>query len=232
METTDVLSMKGSPDQPLNNTIDLKNGVPDHFNPRVLLERLDIKLCESEIDDRSSDTSNFSKNSLFAQSKDTDFQCNESLYRVSKASVRINLTYTDWFDIHRGVRQRYIDSPWLFNLFMDSCVYDLKEYECELREHELSGKCLMYADGQVILAPSACDLQEMQTKMNYSVKNFRVGSGSQTEITGVELKLEVRAGCVRNLTTPFLDSSPRVALVLESRKDVVRSDMEQNWYLD
>ncbi|GBP64064.1 hypothetical protein EVAR_44147_1 [Eumeta japonica] len=72
----------------------------------------------------------------------------QSIYRLSSAFVRINEAYTDWFDIRRGVRQECIASPWLFNLFMDSCLHDLKEYECGLRM-ELSVKCLLYADNQV-----------------------------------------------------------------------------------
>ncbi|GBP31199.1 hypothetical protein EVAR_21637_1 [Eumeta japonica] len=39
-----------------------------------------------------------------------------------------------------------------------SCLYDLKEYECGLRMDELSVKCLLYANDQVILAASACVL--------------------------------------------------------------------------
>ncbi|GBP89198.1 hypothetical protein EVAR_60377_1 [Eumeta japonica] len=35
---------------------------------------------------------------------------------------------------------------------------------------ELSVKCFLYADDQVLLAPSACGLQEMVNKMNDSVK--------------------------------------------------------------
>ncbi|GBP63563.1 hypothetical protein EVAR_61303_1 [Eumeta japonica] len=35
---------------------------------------------------------------------------------------------------------------------------------------ELSVKCLLYADDQEILAPSACGLQEMVNKVNDSVK--------------------------------------------------------------
>ncbi|GBP61741.1 hypothetical protein EVAR_31069_1 [Eumeta japonica] len=54
---------------------------------------------------------------------------------------------------------------------MTHCLYDLKEYECGLRMDELSVKCLLYADDQVILAPSACGLQEMVNKLNDSVKN-------------------------------------------------------------
>ncbi|GBP66749.1 hypothetical protein EVAR_28616_1 [Eumeta japonica] len=53
---------------------------------------------------------------------------------------------------------------------MDSCLYDLKEYECGLKTVELCVKCLLYAYEQVILAPSACSLQEMVNEMNDSVK--------------------------------------------------------------
>ncbi|GBP12792.1 Retrovirus-related Pol polyprotein from type-1 retrotransposable element R2 [Eumeta japonica] len=83
----------------------------------------------------------------------------QSLYRGSSTCFRINGAYTDWFDIRRGVRQGCVASPWQFNLFMDSCLYDLKEYDCGLRTDELSAKCLLYADDRVILAPSACGLQ-------------------------------------------------------------------------
>ncbi|GBP76017.1 hypothetical protein EVAR_51881_1 [Eumeta japonica] len=55
-----------------------------------------------------------------------------------------------------------VTSPWLFNLFMDSCLYDLKEYECGLRMDELSAKCLQYADDQVILTPLAYGPQEIK----------------------------------------------------------------------
>ncbi|GBP65226.1 hypothetical protein EVAR_49026_1 [Eumeta japonica] len=43
-------------------------------------------------------------------------------------------------------------------------------YECGLRTDELSVKRLLYVDDRVILAPSACELQEIGNKMNDSVK--------------------------------------------------------------
>ncbi|GBP03759.1 hypothetical protein EVAR_2483_1 [Eumeta japonica] len=85
----------------------------------------------------------------------------------SNACVRINRA--QWFGNRKAVRQGYVASPWLFNLFMDSCLYDLKDYEYGQKMDELSVKCLLYADNQLILAPSACGLQEM-VKMNDSVK--------------------------------------------------------------
>ncbi|GBP21462.1 Adenylate cyclase type 3 [Eumeta japonica] len=52
-----------------------------------------------------------------------------------------------------GIKQGCLALSWLFNLFMDSCLYDLKEYVYGLRMDELSVKCLSYADDQVVLAP-------------------------------------------------------------------------------
>ncbi|CAG5039926.1 unnamed protein product [Parnassius apollo] len=90
-------------------------------------------------------------------------QALESLCRDSGACVRINGVDSDWFDIHKGVRQGCVASPWLLNLFM-------KVEECGLRMGELTIKCLLYADDQVILASSAAELQMMVTLMNRSLK--------------------------------------------------------------
>ncbi|KAJ2945399.1 hypothetical protein O0L34_g204 [Tuta absoluta] len=94
----------------------------------------------------------------------------KSLNKDSSACVRINGAYTELFNIEKGVRQGCVASPWLFNLFMDSCLEDLKESECCLRMNGLLVKCLLYADDQVILASSAEGLQEMVNIMNEALK--------------------------------------------------------------
>ncbi|GBP47182.1 hypothetical protein EVAR_38294_1 [Eumeta japonica] len=71
-------------------------------------------------------------------------QALKSLHTNSSALISINEAYIDWFDIRRGVREGYVGSLWLFNLFMDSCLNDLNE--SRLRMTELSLKCLLYAD--------------------------------------------------------------------------------------
>ncbi|GBP60726.1 hypothetical protein EVAR_47464_1 [Eumeta japonica] len=75
-------------------------------------------------------------------------QAPQSLYRGSSACVRINGAYTDRFDTCMVVRRGCVASPWLFNLFMDSCLCDLEKYECGLRIDELSVKYHLYADNQ------------------------------------------------------------------------------------
>ncbi|GBP42319.1 hypothetical protein EVAR_29575_1 [Eumeta japonica] len=47
---------------------------------------------------------------------------------------------------------------WLFNLFIDSCLNDLKEYECTLKMDELSVKYALRID-RVTFAPLACELR-------------------------------------------------------------------------
>ncbi|GBP54876.1 Gustatory receptor for sugar taste 43a [Eumeta japonica] len=87
-------------------------------------------------------------------------QALQYLHRGSNACVRINDSYTDWFDIRRGVRQRCVTWPWLFNLFMDSYLYVLKEYAWGSRmdEHDL------------ILASSAYGQQERgESTIEYKV---------------------------------------------------------------
>ncbi|GBP83369.1 hypothetical protein EVAR_52986_1 [Eumeta japonica] len=85
-------------------------------------------------------------------------QALQFLYRNSSACVGINGAYSVPFVISRGVREGCIASP---RLFMNGCLRNLKEHECEnIRMDELLVNCLLYADGQVIIGPSACDLQE------------------------------------------------------------------------
>lgn len=81
------------------------------------------------------------------------------------AYVRINGSYTDWFNIQRVVRQGFLASPWLFNLFLDSSLN-----ECGLRMGELLFKYLLYLRNQVLIASSEKELQDMVTCMNGSLK--------------------------------------------------------------
>ncbi|GBP37186.1 STIP1 homology and U box-containing protein 1 [Eumeta japonica] len=58
----------------------------------------------------------------------------------------------------------------VLHLFMDICLYVLKEYECGLKMDETSVKCFLNADGQEIFVPLECESQTIITKMYDSVK--------------------------------------------------------------
>ncbi|GBP60906.1 hypothetical protein EVAR_48710_1 [Eumeta japonica] len=58
-----------------------------------------------------------------------------NLSTKTSACIRINGTYTGWFDIRKC--QERVASSWPLNLFMDCCLYDLKEYECRIKMDQL-----------------------------------------------------------------------------------------------
>ena len=50
-----------------------------------------------------------------------------SLYEGSEACVRVGGMLSGWFPISQGVRQGCVLSPWLFNVFMDRIMREVKE---------------------------------------------------------------------------------------------------------
>ena len=52
----------------------------------------------------------------------------QSLYAGSQACVRvIGGRLSEWFPISQGVRQGCVLSPWLFNVFMDRIMREVKD---------------------------------------------------------------------------------------------------------
>ena len=49
------------------------------------------------------------------------------LYADQQAAVRIDGETSDWFDIKRGVRQGCILSPYLFNLYAENIMRNVRE---------------------------------------------------------------------------------------------------------
>ncbi|GBP57397.1 hypothetical protein EVAR_51244_1 [Eumeta japonica] len=72
------------------------------------------------------------------------------------------------FNLKSTSKQREPSQHLWYATVHNSRLHDLKE--CGLRMDELSVKCLLYADDQVILAPSTCRLQMMVNKTHDSVK--------------------------------------------------------------
>src|SRR5678816_3292259 len=64
----------------------------------------------------------------------------------SEACVRINGVKSDWFIINSGVRKGCVMSPWLFNLYMDGVMKELKVGVTGngVRMMEMSGGCPTY----------------------------------------------------------------------------------------
>ncbi len=50
----------------------------------------------------------------------------KALYREANACVKVDGGLSDSFAVGVGVRQGCVISPWLFNIFMDGCMREMK----------------------------------------------------------------------------------------------------------
>ncbi len=51
----------------------------------------------------------------------------KSLYQESEACVRADREESEWFEVPQGVRQSCPLSPWLFNIFLDMVVREVRK---------------------------------------------------------------------------------------------------------
>ncbi len=50
----------------------------------------------------------------------------QAFYREANTCVRVGGKYSESFAVEVGVRQGCVLSPWLFNIFMDGCMREMK----------------------------------------------------------------------------------------------------------
>ena len=90
----------------------------------------------------------------------------KSFYDGSKACVQIDNIMSEWFDVKVGLRQGCVMSTWLFNLFMDATMKEVKrrmgDSGVELQDQNGRWKVshLLYADDAALIAESESELRE------------------------------------------------------------------------
>ena len=97
----------------------------------------------------------------------------QSFYERSEACVRVCREEGDWFRVRVGLRQGCVMSPWLFNLFMDGVMKEVRERAGDVgvtlcdsrRNEEWKVEWLMFADDTVLLGDS-------EEKLNRLVQEF------------------------------------------------------------
>ena len=84
----------------------------------------------------------------------------EALYEDGKASVQVGGRESEWFGVHKGVRQGCTLSPWLFNVFVDKVTREArKEFVREVKLSTGEVGVLLFADDMVVMAESEEGLQ-------------------------------------------------------------------------
>ena len=83
------------------------------------------------------------------------------LYTNTLSCVTVNSLFTQWFEIHNGVRQGDTLSPTLFIFFINDLVSHLKDLNLGIDVDGEKICILLYADDFVLLANSEQDLQSL-----------------------------------------------------------------------
>ena len=91
----------------------------------------------------------------------------KNLYAGQEATVRTGHGTTDWFQIGRGVRQGYILSPCLFNLYAEYIMRNsgLEEAQAGIKITGRNINNLRYADDTTLVAESEEELKSLLMKV-------------------------------------------------------------------
>ena len=90
-----------------------------------------------------------------------------NLYAGQEATVRTGHGTTEWFQIGKGVRQSYILSPCLFNLYAEYVIRNagLEETQAGIKIAGRHINNLRYADDTTLMAESEEELKNLLMKM-------------------------------------------------------------------
>ena len=104
-----------------------------------------------------------------------------NLYAAQEATVRTGHGTTDWFQIGKGVRQRWILSPCLFNLYAEYIMRNpgLDEAQAGIKIASRNINNLKYADDTTLMAESKEELKSLLVKLK-----------EESEKTGLELNIQ------------------------------------------
>ena len=96
-----------------------------------------------------------------------------NLYTGQEATVRIGHGTTDWFQIGKGVRQGYILSPCLFNLYAEYLMRNigLEEAQAGIKISGRNINNLRYADDITFMAESEEELKSLLMEVKEESEN-------------------------------------------------------------
>ena len=96
-----------------------------------------------------------------------------NLYAGQEATVRTGHGTTDWFQIGKGVRQGYISSPCLFNLYAEYIIRNarLEEAQAGIKIAKRNINNLRYTDDTTIMAESEEELERLLMKVKEESEN-------------------------------------------------------------
>ena len=87
-----------------------------------------------------------------------------------KSKVRLGVCETEWYEVHRGVVQGAVESPWLYSVYIDGLVPELKARGLGVI---VEGRRVPLLMDIVMLAPTVSELKLMNETGYASKHRFR-----------------------------------------------------------
>ena len=106
-----------------------------------------------------------------------------NLYAGQEATIRTGHGTTDWFQIGEGVRQGYLWSPCLFNLYAECIMRNagLDEAQAGIKVAGRNINNLRYADDTTVMAESEEELKSLLMKVKEESKNVDLNKAQHSE---------------------------------------------------
>lgn len=118
----------------------------------------------------------------------------KSLYSATRACVRVNNYFTDWFDCLSGVKQGDTLSPTLFALYINDLAVEIKALNKGISIDGTIISILLYADDIILLADNEHDLQDMLDVLhNWSQKWLLEINNTKSNILHIRKKNSERS---------------------------------------
>lgn len=90
-----------------------------------------------------------------------------------KSKIRLPVGETDFVQSSRGVAQGAVESPWLYNCFVNDLVQSLKDKGLGIVVNNIRIPILLYADDIILLASTVTELQRMNEVASDFAFKFR-----------------------------------------------------------
>ena len=136
----------------------------------------------------------------------------KAFYRDAKACVKVNGEQSETFGIQKGLRQGCGMSSWLFNIYMDGVVREVKVKAKEVgvkmcaNGEEWLLNAILFADDTALIAESESDLQKLvkifdnvckrrKLKVNVDKSKVMVFERSKSEVIDFKCPYRVRVEC-------------------------------------
>ena len=122
-----------------------------------------------------------------------------ALYKRVEYSLEINDQQTKYFEVKRGIKQGYILSPTLFNIFINDLISFVQELDKGIAIDNCKVSILLYADDVVLVAKNEQDLQILIDEVDFwCEKNEMSINIDKTKILHIRNKSTVRSNFLFN----------------------------------